>query len=223
MPFPELEAPAPSLFPAGPLTLLEIEPNPVRLAPGAARWIRARGLDATRRPVEGDLSFLWRVEDPLASIEPDAARQDQALLVAGDETGTTALLVFATSGDHDAVARVDVEVKAVRARAGEGGAEGIPTPDLVEDPGGSWRSRLVDERWEVNAAHSDYRAAAAGSGLLLRYLVKLFAKEVVVRSHADPRLAEPLEQLVELATFADRNLQRAPGRRRRSGDGEPGS
>jgi hypothetical protein len=40
----------------------------------------------------------------------------------------------------------------------------------------------------------------------------LFAKEVVLRSTQDPRLDQPLEQLVEIAAYADRNLS---GRGRR--------
>ena len=53
--------------------------------------------------------------------------------------------------------------------------------------------------------------------LKLRYLALLFAKEVVLRSSQDPRLDAPLEQLVEIASFADRNLGR---RRRRDGERE---
>jgi hypothetical protein len=48
----------------------------------------------------------------------------------------------------------------------------------------------------------------------LRYLAMLFAKEVVLRSTLDPRLERPLEQLVEIAAYADRNLA-ARGRRGR--------
>ena len=46
----------------------------------------------------------------------------------------------------------------------------------------------------------------------------LFAKEVVLRSHQDPRFVEPLEQLVEVAAFADRNLANR-GRRARGENG----
>ena len=44
----------------------------------------------------------------------------------------------------------------------------------------------------------------------------LFAKEVVLRSSQDPRLERPLEQLVEVAAYADRNL----ARRRSRGQGK---
>lgn len=50
--------------------------------------------------------------------------------------------------------------------------------------------------------------------LKLRYLAMLFAKEVVLRSAQDPRLDAPLEQLVEVASFADWNLIMQGGRGR---------
>jgi hypothetical protein len=96
--------------------------------------------------------------------------------------------------------------------------EGIPEPEFLDQPGAAWRSRMEDKRWQVNSGHRDYRALLDRPQLKLRYLAMLFAKEVVLRSHQDPRLEEPLEQLIEVAAFADRNL---PGRGRRApGPGE---
>jgi hypothetical protein len=65
---------------------------------------------------------------------------------------------------------------------------------------------MHEGRWQVNTAHPEYRAIRGSPALELRYLAMLFAKEVVLRSTQDPRLAEPLEQLVEIAAYADRNL-----------------
>ncbi|MDH3402194.1 MAG: hypothetical protein OES32_07060 [Acidobacteriota bacterium] len=50
----------------------------------------------------------------------------------------------------------------------------------------------------------------------------LFAKEVVLRSSQDARLEGPLEQMVEVAAYADSNLAgRRPGRRRKGERGGP--
>ena len=70
---------------------------------------------------------------------------------------------------------------------------------------------MLDGKWQVNSGHREYRAIAEQTTLKLRYLAMLFAKEVVLRSHQDPRLGDPLEQLVEVAAYADRNLS---GKRR---------
>jgi hypothetical protein len=92
--------------------------------------------------------------------------------------------------------------------------EGIPNPRFVHDPGGAWRSRVGESGWEVNSGHPEYVAMSESSTLKLRYLAMLFAKEVVLRSHHDPRLEKPLEQLVEVVAFADRSLSARKGTRR---------
>ena len=92
--------------------------------------------------------------------------------------------------------------------------EGIPEPELVDLPGAAWRSRIADGRWQVNAGHREYRTLADRPALKLRYLAMLFAKEVVLRSSQDPRLELPLEQLVEVAAYADRQLSRGRGGKR---------
>lgn len=89
-----------------------------------------------------------------------------------------------------------------RPDAAGGGAEHLPAA--------AWRSRLVDGRWQVNSGHREFRAIADRPTLKLRYLALLFAKEVVLRSSQDPRLEAPLEQLVEVAAYADRRLVGRP-------------
>jgi hypothetical protein len=77
--------------------------------------------------------------------------------------------------------------------------------------------RIADGRWQVNAGHREYRILADFPALKLRYLALLFAKEVVLRSSQDPRLELPLEQLVEVAAYADRQLSRGRGGKREPG------
>ena len=94
---------------------------------------------------------------------------------------------------------------------------GIPTPEFVHEPGAGWRSRMLEERWQVNSGHREFRAVVDRPTLKLRYLAMLFAKEIVLRSHQDRRPGKtPLEQLVEVAGYADRNLSQKRAPRRRS-------
>ena len=121
------------------------------------------------------------------------------------------LTVIARSGGLDA--RAEVAVAVLREIPSGQGSEGIPEPELVHEPGAPWRSRMLDGRWQVNTGHREFRAVAERPALKLRYLAMLFAKEVVVRSHQDPRFERPLEQLVEIVAYADRRLSRR-GRRK---------
>ena len=99
-----------------------------------------------------------------------------------------------------------------------GSDEGIPAPELIDEPAGRWRSRMNDGAWQVNSGHPEFRAIADRPTLKLRYLALLFAKEIVLRSTQDRRLEAPLEQLVEVAAYADRQLGERRTRRRRTRD-----
>ena len=116
-------------------------------------------------------------------------------------------------------AQADAEVMVLDEIRPARSGEGIPDADFVNGPGGSWRSRFVDARWQVNASHRDYRAIAGRPALKLRYLAMLFAKEIVLRSSQDPRLDKPLEQLVEVTAYADRNVNERKSRRGPSEEG----
>jgi hypothetical protein len=134
------------------------------------------------------------------------------LLTAGDRPAAGSLGVLAAAGGREARAEIAVEVLE-ELPAGRSD-EGIPEPELVDLPGAAWRSRIADGRWQVNAGHREYRTLADRPALKLRYLAMLFAKEVVLRSSQDPRLDLPLEQLVEVAAYADRQLSRGRGGKR---------
>jgi hypothetical protein len=164
---------------------------------------------------------LGRLEQPsagggAAATPRDAAEGRTVLFIAGDVPAQGTLRVEATSGPRLARAEAPVEVLEELPASGRGSDEGIPEPELVDEPGARWRSRMVGAVWQVNSGHPEFRAIADRPGLKLRYLALLFAKEIVLRSTQDPRLEAPLEQLVEVAAYADRKLgERRPGRRRR--------
>jgi hypothetical protein len=219
-PSPAPATPPPDLLPPGPLAQVRLSPASLRLQCGSARRVRAAALDATGRPVEDPVVFSWSLSGPVGTLDGAERGEAEVVFVASAETAEGVLVVTARSGGHEARAEADVEVLE---ELGTGRPdEGIPEPELVHAAGAAWRSRMEDGRWQVNTAHREYRAVADRPALKLRYLAMLFSKEVVLRSNADPRLDRPLEQLVEVAAFADRNLSRRGRRRgRKKGSREP--
>jgi len=214
----------PALFPPGPLTEVRIVPSRVLLERGERREIRARSLDASGRRVAAEVRYRWWLTGPVGRIEgvgagrsgEGAADGRVVALVGADVPAQGSLSVEATSGPRLVRAEAVVEVLEEPRAAGRGSDEGIPEPELIDEPGRRWRSRMIGGAWQVNSGHPEFRAIADRPGLKLRYLALLFAKEIVLRSTQDPRLESPLEQLVEVAAYADRNLgERRPGRRKR--------
>lgn len=199
------------LFPPGPLAALRIVPSRVVLERGGFREVRALGSDASGRALEAAVAYEWNLSPGVGSItlldHPGRVR-----LVAGEHAAEGMLSVVARSGERECSAQAHVEV--VEEISGGPSDEGIPEPELVDPPGAPWRSRVFEGRWQVNSGHADYKAIANRPALKLRYLALLFAKEIVLRSSQDPRLEDPLEQVVEVAAYADRRLTDRPGRRR---------
>jgi hypothetical protein len=80
---------------------------------------------------------------------------------------------------------------------------GIPDPHPVSAPGEAWRSRIREGRWEYNESHRDYLAVCGVEARRLRYLIHLFAKEIVLRNFGTPGTGDVLERMVEVLTSLD--------------------
>lgn len=213
-PEPQSALPDVDLLPPGPLTSIRLTPSPFRVECGGSRRARAQALDDAARPIPSGVVYEWSLAGPVGRLADAERHANTVRLEAPDTPGTGTLAVRAYREGRQASAELAVEVLEELGAARSD--EGIPKPEFVHHPGARWRSRVVDGRWQVNSGHREYRAIADRPALKLRYLAMLFAKEVVVRSHSDPRLDEPLEQLVEVAAYADRNVASRRARRRSS-------
>ncbi len=208
---------------AGPLASVRLTPSPLRVECRGTRTARALPLDARGIPLTEVVRFDWSLEGSIGQLREwgggDPETSGRITLLAGEHPARGALRVVARSDGNSASAQVMVEVvEEIGSRRPD---EGIPEPEMVNEPAASWRSRIQDGRWQVNIGHAEYRAVSERPALKLRLLAMLFAKEIVLRSSQDPRLDEPLEQLVEIASYADRNLAGRRGRGRREEPAEP--
>jgi hypothetical protein len=90
-----------------------------------------------------------------------------------------------------------------------GRRRGLPGYTLEHAPGKLWRSRYEGEQnvIVVNSGHRDYLYAARVKALKLRYLVRLFAKEMVRKNFPGSPADELLERLIELSLYAEAQLR----------------
>ena len=206
---PLLDSPPDALFPPGPLDAVRLVPARARIPVDASRPFRARALDADGRPAAGACSFAWTLEGP-GALEPNG---DGALFTAPASTGTARVLVVAVQGE---VRREGAaEVRVVESPGNGDRDVGIPEPIPVHEPAGGWRSRLREGAWEYNTGHRDYAEVRSDGTRRLRYLVQLFAKEVVLRNFGQPGDGVRLERMVEVLTY----LREGRPRGRKAGSG----
>jgi hypothetical protein len=87
-------------------------------------------------------------------------------------------------------------------------ARGLPGYSFERAASESWRSRFDADRnlILVNNGHRDFVFASRSKALKLRYLVRLYAKELIVRNFAGLPTEQLLERMIELSLRTEEHL-----------------
>lgn len=195
---------------AGPLYSVRIAPAACTVAVGATRTLHAIARDASRRPVREGVAFAWRIAEGGGAIEQPQA--EYAVYRAPQEPALVRVALAARQGETACEAQALLTVTdSILPEPRERGAagQGVPGYTLEHAPGKLWRSRLDAEQnvIVVNSGHRDYAFASRSKALKLRYLVRLYAKEMVRRNFPGLRGEELLERLIELSLYAEEHLR----------------
>jgi len=187
------------LLPPGPLDAARITPRSAEMTHGEERVFRARGLDQDGRAIREGLRFDWAADSQLSVVGDGAI----ARVTAGASPGAGELSVTVWQNElrREAAAVVDVVSVATPRRPDAG----IPQPEQIDEPQQTWRSRMVDGRWQVNVGHPDYRELATQQGSRLRYLAWLLGKEIVSRNFPQPGAGQTLEEMVGVLAALERS------------------
>ena len=86
--------------------------------------------------------------------------------------------------------------------------QGLPGYTFERAPAESWRSKFDAVRHVivVNSGHRDFVYASRSKSLKLRYLVRLYAKELVLRNFVGLPADQLLERMVELSLRTEEHL-----------------
>lgn len=195
---------------AGPLHGVRIAPASCVLPVGKARNFRAVARDRKRREIEGKLEFRWRLIAGGGLLEN--AEGEIATFTAPAEPALIRLGVTARQGDslREAEALVTVTDSLLpESRDASASHKGLPGYTFERAPGKLWRSRLNAEQnvIVVNNGHRDYVHASKTKALKLRYIARLYAKELVLRNFPGESAERLLERLIELSLYTEENLR----------------
>ncbi len=195
---------------AGPLFSALISPSSSTVRVGAARKFRALPRDRSRRRVSENLAFSWRIIEGGGSF---ATRIDQEVefvapaapglsrigvtAIQGNVTVDAEAFVTVTDGSEEALVPATVSVR------------GLPGYTFERAAGELWRCRLDTDRnvIVVNSGHRDFVFATRNRALQLRYLVRLYVKELVLKNFAGLPPDQLLERMVELSLHAEEKLK----------------
>lgn len=194
---------------AGPLFSVVISPASSVVRVNEQRLLRALPYDRARRRVEADLKFNWEILEGVGALDH---HHDQVVtFLAPAEPGLVRVGLTATQGDTRRQAEALITV--TRELLPEVGpniteASGLPGYTFESAPGDSWRSRFDPARniIVVNNGHRDFVYSARNKSLKLRYLVRLYAKELVLKNFVGLPSEQLLERMVELSLRTEENL-----------------
>jgi hypothetical protein len=194
---------------AGPLFSVAVSPASAIVRVGEPRELRALPRDRARRRVERDLDFAWRVVDGLGELA--GSRDQVAVFHAPADPGVTRVEVQVRQGDTVATAEATVTItEELLASFSQAvvPAQGLPGYSFERAAGESWRSRFDAARnlILVNNGHRDFVFSSRSKALKLRYLVRLYAKELVMRNFAGMPVEQLLERMIELSLRTEEHL-----------------
>ena len=138
---------------------------------------------------------MLRVGRPVLAIVGNAARldfKDSESAVWRSRLQTSAPLLTRAA---QAVGRIEVT--------------GLPGYTFERAAGELWRSRFDTERnlIVVNSGHRDFVFATRSRTLQLRYLVRLYVKELVLRNFAGMSTEQVAERMIELSLYVEDKLK----------------
>jgi hypothetical protein len=194
---------------AGPLFTVTISPASSVVRVGEQRTLRALPYDRSRRRVETDLTFAWEIVEGGGALED---RHDQvATFIAPAEPGLARIKVIVSQNDIERSAEALITVtRELLSQVGTTVVEsqGLPGYTFESAPGESWRSRYDTNRnvIVINNGHRDFVYVARTKTLKLRYLIRLYAKELVPKNFVGLPPDQLLERMVELSLRTEENL-----------------
>lgn len=196
---------------AGPMHKLMVSPASSVIGVGERKKLKAVARDRSGRMIETGLSYQWRITDGGGTIEGiDAA---YAEYIAPEEPVVVSIELTAIQGDERRVADALVTVTAelLKRQGGAGGVtrRGLPGYTYRKAPGELWRSTYDTEQSIIfiNNAHADFIYASRQPMTKLRYIMRLFAKELVLANFPEANRDELLERMVELTLYTEENLR----------------
>lgn len=195
---------------AGPLYSVRISPSTAVIPIGKRRNFRAIPRDRRRKLTEEGVSFQWKIEEGNGMLENPSG--EIVTFCAPEEPGLTRISLTATQGETVCTAEGIITVTdTIMPKHDQESVskKGMPGYTFKRAPGELWRSQY-DEKQNViivNNGHRDFVYASKNRLRKLRYICRLFSKELVFRNFPGLPSEQLLERMIELSLYTEDNLK----------------
>ncbi len=195
---------------AGPLFSVVVSPAASTIPLNETRKFRGLPRDRSRRRVIEDLQFTWEIAEGAGSLQ--GVTDQEVECRAPGVPGLARLKLTVSQREVTATAEALITVTDSLASAtipAVVNARGLPGYTFERAAGELWRCRFDAERniIVVNSGHRDFVFATRNRALQLRYLVRLYVKELVLKNFAGLPAEQLLERMIELSLYAEEKLK----------------
>jgi hypothetical protein len=216
---PGLVEPAPTDTPqrqffdyAGPLYSVVISPAASTMPLNEVRKFKALPRDRSRRRAHEDLQFNWEILEGDGSLQGVGDQEVEYRATATPGLGRLRVTVIQreTACSAEALVTITDSLDAAMSSAVVT-MRGLPGYTFERAAGELWRSRYDTERNTilVNSGHRDFVFVTRNRALQLRYLVRLYVKELVLKNFVGLPADQLLERMIELSLYAEEKLKSA--------------
>jgi hypothetical protein len=166
--------------------------------------------DRSRRTVWDNLVYQWEITDGDGRLQGDDS--ESVVFIAPPEPCLTSLRVIVRQGDtecrDEALITVTDSLVDPSSKVGEA-RKGLPGYTFRRAPGEMWRSRFEMEKnvIVINNGHRDFVYAGKQKSRKLRYICRLFCKELVLHNFPGLQTDELLERMIELSLYTEEHLK----------------
>ena len=193
----------------GPLFDVRVSPASSVVTIGDSRNLRAIPRDRSHRPVEDDLTFHWEIVEGAGALEN--SDEDKTTFTTPEEPCLTRVRVTVSQGEVVCTgeALVTVTDSLVPRKDPSSNQQGLPGYTYQKAPGELWRSKYDNDRnvIVVNNGHRDFVYSSRTKALKLRYVCRLFAKELVCKNFPGYSPDQLLERMIELSLYTEEHLR----------------
>jgi len=195
---------------AGPLFSVVVSPAASNIALNDRRKFRALPRDRSRRRVIEDLAFAWEIIEGEGSLSnhSDQEIEFQAPATPGLVRVKVAVTQRGVNATAEALITVTDSLESV-VNPTVVNSRGLPGYSFERAAGELWRCRFDANRniIVVNSGHRDFVFATRNRTLQLRYLVRLYVKELVLKNFAGMSPDQLLERMIELSLYTEEKLK----------------
>ncbi|NQT58806.1 MAG: ATP-binding protein [Bacteroidetes bacterium] len=196
----------------GPLFSAVISPSSAVMPVESVKTFQIRVRDRKKIPIEDGVAISWELTHNLGTLSSHTG--EIVKYTSSSEPGVEELIAQVSQNDTtitcQAAVTVTKELFSQPDEKGDGNKErkGLPGYTFNHSPGELWRSTFDLERSIIiiNSGHADFLFASKSNSRKLRYIAKLYAKELVMVNFPEADKEKLLERMIELQLYTEENL-----------------